>query len=104
MEDYWGNILDVYQKMWDMIEDYEELTYSLSKTFDSVQANRTNQTMKVLTLISTVLLPITFITSLYGMNVELPFAGNTFAFALIMGMCGLIIIILAIYFKRKKWL
>jgi magnesium transporter len=104
MEDYWGNILDVYQKMWDMIEDYEELTYSLSKTFDSVQANRTNQTMKVLTLISTILLPITFLSSVYGMNVELPFAENKYAFTLLMAMCLLIIIILIIYFKRKKWL
>lgn len=104
MEDYWGNILDVYQKMWDMIEDYEELTYSLSKTFDSVQANRTNQTMKVLTLISTILLPITFLTSAYGMNVELPFSGNKYAFTILMGMCALIIIFLIIYFKRKRWL
>ncbi|MDR1182276.1 MAG: magnesium transporter CorA family protein [Bacteroidales bacterium] len=104
MEDYWGNILDVYQKMWDMIEDYEELTYSLSKTFDSVQANRTNQTMKVLTLISTMLLPITFLTSAYGMNVELPFADRKYAFAILMAMCAVIILILLAYFKRKKWL
>jgi magnesium transporter len=104
MEDYWGNILDVYQKMWDMIEDYEELTYSLSKTFDSVQANRTNQTMKVLTLISTILLPITFLTSAYGMNVDLPFSGKKYAFALLMAMCTVIILVLVVYFKRKKWL
>ncbi|MDR0604662.1 MAG: magnesium transporter CorA family protein [Bacteroidales bacterium] len=106
MEDYWGNILDIYQKMWDMIEDYEELTYSLSKTFDSVQANRTNQTMKVLTLISTMLLPITFLTSAYGMNVPLPFKfeRNEYAFSILMAMCALITLILIIYFRRKKWL
>jgi magnesium transporter len=104
MEDYWGNILDIYQKMWDMIEDYEELTYSLSKTFDSVQANRTNQTMKVLTLISTMMLPITFLTSAYGMNVGLPWADKKYAFGLLMAVCAVITIMLILYFKRKKWL
>jgi magnesium transporter len=104
MEDYWGNILDVYQKMWDMIEDYEELAYSLSKTFDSVQANRTNQTMKILTLISTMMLPITFLTSVYGMNVDLPIGKRPYAFSVIMAMCALITLGLIIYFKRKKWL
>ncbi|MDR1792115.1 MAG: magnesium transporter CorA family protein [Bacteroidales bacterium] len=104
MEDYWGNILDVYQKMWDMIEDYGELTYSLSGTFDSMQANRTNETMKVLTLISTLLLPITFVTSLYGMNVSLPFEGEKHAFWLIMGLCLITVVLLAIYFKKRRLL
>lgn len=49
MEDYWGNILDYYQKVWDMTEDYEDLIEGLSKTFDSMQGNKTNEIMKILT-------------------------------------------------------
>ena len=104
MEDYWGNILDVYQKMWDMIEDFEELTYSLSQTFDSVQANKTNETMKVLTLISTISLPLTFVTSVYGMNLFLPLAEKPYAFALIMGICVVLIVFFVYVFKKKKWI
>ena len=44
MEDYWGNILDQYQKMFDSIEDFGELIEGLSQTFDSLLTNRTNVT------------------------------------------------------------
>lgn len=104
MEEYWGNILDYYQKNWDMIEDDGELLEGLSKTFDSMQANRTNEIMKMLTFISTTLLPMTFITGLYGMNVALPFGEHPFAFSMIIGIMALIVIFLILYFKRKRWM
>lgn len=104
MEEYWGNILDHYQKSWDMIEDYGELIEGLSKTFDSLQANRTNEIMKVLTFISTTLLPLTFITGLYGMNVKLPLQHHPFSFWLIILMMLFIVSFLMLFFKRRKWL
>jgi len=106
MEDYWGNILDYYQKMWDMVEDYEELIEGLSKTFDSLQANRTNEIMRVLTFISTILLPLTFISGLWGMNVEvsLPFTKHPYGFFIILVLCLIVVLFFVIYFKRKKWL
>jgi magnesium transporter len=104
MEEYWGNILDYYQKMWDMIEDYEELIEGLSKTFDSMQSNRTNEIMKALTLISSILLPLTFIASLYGMNVKLPFGNENAMFWMIMGTMLLISGGFIYMFKVKKWM
>jgi magnesium transporter len=106
MEDYWGNILDYYQRMWDMTEDYEELIESLSKTFDSLQANKINEIMKVLTMVSSILLPLTFITGLYGMNLTwLPFVGEgpkTFWIVII----AMVIIAgtMVLYFKRRRWM
>ena len=104
MEEYWGNILDYYQKMWDMIEDYEELIEGLSKTFDSMQSNRTNEIMKALTLISSILLPLTFIASLYGMNVKLPIGNHINAFWMLMGAMLVISGSFIFMFKRKKWM
>ncbi|HNW68745.1 MAG TPA: magnesium transporter CorA family protein [Bacteroidales bacterium] len=104
MEDYWGNILDFYQKMWDMVDDYGELVDGLSNTFDSLQANRTNEIMRVLTIISTIVLPLTFITGLYGMNVELPLAQYPIAFWFILGVCLLTILFLLLFFRRKRWM
>jgi magnesium transporter len=104
MEEYWGNILDYYQKMWDMIEDYEELIEGLSKTFDSMQSNRTNEIMKALTLISSILLPLTFIASLYGMNVKLPFGNENSTFWMLMGTMVLISGGFIYMFKVKKWM
>jgi magnesium transporter len=104
MEDYWGNILDYYQKMWDMTEDYAELIDGLSMTFDSLQANKTNEIMKILTLVSTVLLPLTFITGLYGMNIGLPLESNPNAFFVVLGAMVIIVGAMIIYFKRKHWM
>lgn len=104
MEDYWGNILDYYQKMWDMVEDYEELIEGLSKTFDSMQANRTNEIMKVLTFISTILLPLTFITGLYGMNVLLPLEKDPNTFWMLVGLMVIIVVALILYFKKRRWM
>jgi len=107
MEDYWGNNLDSYQKMWDSIEDYQELIQGFSLTFDSLQANRTNEIMKVLTTISTILLPLTFLTGLYGMNINLPLQGfeeGFSAFYIVSGTMMLIVISLLIYFKKRNWI
>lgn len=104
LEDYWGNILDSYQKMWDSIEDYQELIQGFSQTFDSLVSNRTNEIMKVLTTISTILLPLTFITGLYGMNVDLPLQEDHLAFYIIIGAMLVIVIALLLYFKKRRWI
>ncbi|MDO5760554.1 MAG: CorA family divalent cation transporter, partial [Bacteroidota bacterium] len=103
MEEYWGNILDQYQKMFDLVEDYGELIEGLSKTFDSLQSNRANEIMKTFTFISTLMLPLTLISGIYGMNVHLPGMSSPYAFVYIIigmfvvGMC------FYLYFRRKGW-
>lgn len=104
MEEYWGNILDYYQKMWDMIEDYEELIEGLAKTFDSLQTNRTNEIMKALTIISVIILPLTLIASMYGMNIGLPGQNHPHSFWRLVGIMVIITGVLIWIFKRKKWL
>ncbi|MDR1757807.1 MAG: magnesium transporter CorA family protein [Bacteroidales bacterium] len=104
MEEYWGNILDFYQKMWDMVDDYGELVAGLSNTFDSLQANKTNEIMRILTIISTIVLPLTFITGLYGMNVKLPWETSGWAFLGLILLCILIVILLLFWFRRKRWI
>lgn len=104
MENYWGNILDYYQKVWDMIEDYEDLIEGLSKTFDSMQTNKTNEIIKILTLISSIILPLTFITSLYGMNVMLPLGEHISAFWILLGGMVALSVGMIFYFKRRGWM
>ena len=100
MEDYWGDILDQYQKMYDLVEDYGELTEGLSQTFDSLQTNRTNDIMRVMTFFSTIMLPLTVVASLFGMNVDFPFITNTTSFWVILGVMALITTLLLVYFNR----
>lgn len=104
MEDYWGNILDYYNRMWDMTEDYGELIEGLSTTFDSMQTNKTNQIMKILTLISSIVLPLTFLTGIYGMNVLLPMQEEGTAFWVLIAFMIVIGGGMVFYFRSKKWL
>lgn len=101
MEDYWGNILDQYQKMFDSIEDYGELIEGLTNTFDSLQANKTNEIMKLLTIFSTIMLPLTVVTGLFGMNIDFPFNSNVTAFWYVIGSMVLITTLLIVYFQRR---
>jgi len=104
MEDYWGNILDYYNKIWDMTEDYGELIEGLSTTFDSMQTNKTNEIMKILTLISSIVLPLTFLTGLYGMNVSLPLQEERTAFWILLTLMVGLGVGMVTYFKKKHWM
>ncbi|MDR0363868.1 MAG: magnesium transporter CorA family protein [Bacteroidales bacterium] len=104
MEDYWGNILDVFNKIWDLIEDYSELIVGLSRTFDSLQVNRSNEIMKILTLVSAITLPLNLIVGFYGMNVFLPMGDFKWAFLVIIGFMMLLSGGMILYFKRKRWM
>ena len=100
MEDYWGNILDQYQKMYDSIEDYGELVEGLSHTFDSLLTNRTNEIMRVLTYFNTIMLPLTLVTGFFGMNVGFPFPMGHETFWIILGGLCLLTAGLIFYFRR----
>ena len=104
MADYWGNILDYYQRIYDMLEDDAELIKGYSMTFDSLQVNKTNEVMKILTLISSILLPLTFIASLYGMNIKLPIQEHPQSFLIIAGSMISIAIGMVVYFKIRRWM
>jgi magnesium transporter len=104
MEDYWGNIYDYYQKVYDNLEDDAELIKGYSMTFDSLQVNKTNEVMKILTLISSILLPLTFIASLYGMNIKLPIQDHPSSFIIVAAVMLAIAIGMTVYFKMRKWM
>lgn len=104
MEDYWGNILDYFQHVLDVVEDDGELIRGYSMTFDSLQVSKTNEVMKILTLISTILLPLTFIASVYGMNIHLPIQDHPQSFLIVSGFMGIIAIGMVIYFRFRRWM
>ncbi len=87
-----------------MTEDYGELINGLSTTFDSLQANKTNEIMKILTLISSIILPLTFLTGLYGMNVLLPLQEDNLAFWIIIGIMVVLGTGMITYFRKRKWM
>jgi magnesium transporter len=103
MEDYWGNIMDSYQRAWDIIEDDRELISGYSKTFDSLQVNKTNEVMRTLTLVACIFLPILFLAVVSGVMISSPVAGNRNFFLGVAGMMMAIALFVLVYFRIRKW-
>ena len=101
---YFGSILDHLGKQWDMLEDDKEIIEGLNDTLDSLTSHRINEVMKILTVISVVLLPMTVVASVYGMNIALPFAEHQFAFAIVMGWMLTAALVMLSYFRYKGWI
>ncbi len=99
---------DVYEhtvQIVDLVETFREMASSLTDLHMSVISNRMNEVMKVLTIIATLFIPITFLAGIYGMNFEyIPELHWHYSYAAFWGVCVLITVGLLIYFKRKGWL
>jgi magnesium transporter len=103
-EVYFGDVLDSANKQWDMLEDDKEIIEGLNDTLDTLTSHRINEVMKILTVISVVLLPMTLVASMYGMNIELPFASHPRSFLFVVGFMVTSACIMLSYFRWKDWI
>jgi magnesium transporter len=89
----------------DTVETYRDLLSSIMDMHISNNANKMNEVMKVLTVMSSIFIPVTFISGVYGMNFEdMPGLKTPYAFYLVWGLMLSVIIGLIVYFKKKKWI
>src|SRR5581483_7458944 len=86
LEIYFDDIVDAHERIWDMLENYKEVVEALEDTNESVISHRVNDILRVLTVISVTLLPLTLLASLMGMNVRVPGQGTIGAFWIILGV------------------
>jgi len=75
---YFGDIGDHIGTISETLEEYKEIVEGLNATSDSLFSHRTNEVMKMLTVLGTILLPLLVISGIYGMNVSLPFDDSSF--------------------------
>ena len=101
---YFGDTVDHVDRIWDALDEYKELIEGLNDTHDSLMTNRTNSIIRLLTIISTILLPTTLIASIWGMNINLPFQNSSHSFIYIVLIMASIIGGMLYFFRRKKWL
>jgi len=101
-------IRDVYDHCIQVIDNVEvsrEITAGLLDMYLSGIGNRTNQVMKVLTIVATLFIPLTFIVGIYGMNFEyMPELSWPWAYPALMGFMLLVFSGMIFYFRKKKWL
>ena len=99
---------DVYEHIIHINESIDVLLDTLASIMDlylSGVSNKTNQVMKVLTIIATIFMPMTFIAGIYGMNFDyMPELHWKYGYFGVWGIMIIAFAIMVIYFKRKRWL
>jgi magnesium transporter len=89
----------------DTVETYRDILSGMLDIYLSSMSNRLNSIMKVLTIIATIFMPLTFITSLYGMNFKhMPELQWEYGYFMVLGMVVVIAVSMLEYFRRKDWI
>ncbi|MGI8421171.1 MAG: magnesium transporter CorA family protein, partial [Gaiellaceae bacterium] len=104
LELYFDDIVDAAERIWDLLDNYKEVVEALEDTNESVISHKQNDVLRILTVFSVILLPLTLITGIFGMNVRFPGFGTTDAWwGVVGGMLGTLVVLLG-FFRWKRWL
>jgi len=104
LELYFDDIVDAAERFWDLLDNYKEVVEVLEQTNESVISHRQHDILRILTVFSVVLLPLTLITGIFGMNVKFPGFGTYQAWWAILGGMVLVLGALLGFFRYKRWL
>lgn len=101
LRDLYDHIIQVSES----VEIYREMIWGLMDMHMTTLGNKMNQIMKVLTIVASIFIPLTFLAGVYGMNFEyIPELKFKYGYFILWGIMVLIFFALFYYFRRKKWL
>ena len=101
---YFGDVADHLFQIADMLETYREMVTGLYEIYLSTLSNRMNEVMKVLTIIATIFIPLTFIAGLYGMNfAEMPELTWEYGYPAALLSMVAVAIVMILFFRKKGW-
>jgi magnesium transporter len=102
---FFRDAYDNFVRVVDLNDSFREIVSSSMEAYLSMQGHKLNEIMKVLTLISTIMLPLTFIAGVYGMNFEImPELHWQYGYFSALGAMGITAIAFFVYFRRKGWI
>ncbi len=104
IEVYFDDISDAAARIWDILENYKEVIDALEATNESVLSHRLNDSIRILTGFSVMLLPLTLIASIWGMNVPVPGADAGLAFPALLVLMAALLGLFIIVFRKRGWL
>jgi magnesium transporter len=100
---YFDDLVDASERIWDLLDNYKEVVEALEATNEAALSHRQNDVLRVLTVFSVLLLPLTLIASVFGMNVAFPGEGTAAAFwVIVAAMVGVLAGLLA-FFRLKRF-
>jgi len=101
---YFDDVIDASERIWDTLENYKEVVEGLESTNESVLSHNVNDTLRVLTSITVIVLPLTLLASVFGMNVLFPGEGTDVAFLFILIAMIIVLAGMAAFFRVRGWL
>jgi magnesium transporter len=101
---YFDDVIDASERVWDTLENYKEIVEGLESTNESVLSHNVNDTLRVLTSITVIVLPLTLLASVFGMNVAFPGEGSGIAFLFIIIAMFAVFVGMAAFFRLRGWL
>ncbi|HMS72703.1 MAG TPA: magnesium transporter CorA family protein [Baekduia sp.] len=101
---YFDDINDASERIWDMLENFKEVIEALEATNEAVLSHKLNDILRVLTAFSVIMLPMTLIASIMGMNVHVPGQGDIEGFWVVMGVILAVLLGMVTWFRRRGWL
>jgi magnesium transporter len=104
LELYFDDVVDAAERIWDLLDNYKEVVEALEDTNESAISHRQNDILMILTVFSVVMLPLTFLTGLFGMNVHFPGFDTRWLFWVILGIMVVVMTGMLAFFRRKRWL
>lgn len=109
LEIYFDDIVDAHERIWDMLENYREVIIALEETNESMLSHKVNDSLRILTAITVIVLPLTLIASIFGMNIGLPGGGDPVSasessFWIVIGVMLVILFGMTAFFRSRRWL
>jgi magnesium transporter len=103
---FYRDVYDHFVRVTEMVDGYRELVMGLLEAHFSIQSQQMNEIMKRLTLISTIMLPLTLIAGVYGMNFKkvFPELDWEYGYFYALGLMATVAITIIVYFRKKQWL
>ena len=104
LELYFDDIVDASERIWDLLDNYKEVIEGLESTNESFISHKQQYRLQLLTVVSVVLLPLTLLASVFGMNVGVPGGGSTGSFWVLVGFMVALGVGLLALFRWRRWL
>jgi magnesium transporter len=101
---YLRDVYDHAVQIMDIIETYRELSTGLTETYMTSTSNRLNEVIKVLTIIGTIFIPLTFLAGVYGMNMPIPENQKEWAYPAFWGVCVAAAGGMLMWFRKRGWI
>jgi magnesium transporter len=104
LELYFDDIVDAAERIWDLLDNYKEVVEGLESTNESVISHHQNDVLRLLTVFTVIVLPLTMLTGVFGMNVAFPGEGTDEAFWVILALLVAVLGAMVGFFRWKRWL